>query len=165
MPHPLNSLTMCNHASLPLFLTYTHSLSLPPLPPPPPHTHTHIACIPDYLPHCNCCLSTCSFNFTAAEMVAILGAHTLGRAVVQDSGFAGPWVPADNVLNNDYYRTLSDNTLPWAQAVAPSAPGFPGKIQWQVSKPDGASRRHVCSCCAMTSCDMVLPGVWYTTRT
>ena len=70
----------------------------------------------------------CSFGFTANEAVAILGAHTLGRATPSNSGFQGPWVPRDNTLDNAYYVDMNNAAAGWAQTKV-TAPG--GKIQWQ----------------------------------
>lgn len=90
---------------------------------------------PVTFPHTSCvtALLTCRYNFNADEAVAILGAHTLGRANAADTGFEGPWVSSNNVLNNEYYTTLSDASLKWAQVKAPTNLG---KIQWQRMTPD-----------------------------
>jgi hypothetical protein len=58
-----------------------------------------------------------SFGFTATEAVAILGAHTLGRANPANSGFQGPWVRRDNTLDNAYYADLNNSAAGWAQAT------------------------------------------------
>ena len=51
-----------------------------------------------------------TFNFTARESVAILGAHSLGHAHEQISGFRHyPWTGGfTNVLNNNYYKQMAD---------------------------------------------------------
>ena len=74
------------------------------------------------------------FAFTPRETVALLGAHTLGRAHIENSGFEGRWVrstetagvnPA-SVLDNEYYKEI---LLPWRQVDIT----FNGetKAQWQ----------------------------------
>ena len=49
-----------------------------------------------------------TFDFDDEETVAIMGAHTLGKAFRENSGFDGEqgWVPQDDVLNNNYYEQL-----------------------------------------------------------
>eukprot|EP00775_Hariotina_reticulata_P001997 gene1997-2319_t len=73
-----------------------------------------------------------SYNFTTNETVTIMGAHTLGKARRINSGFSGPWVPGDNILNNRYYTEMLINGTPgpnavWAQVSVPVS----GKTQWQ----------------------------------
>jgi len=83
------------------------------------------------------------------ETVALLGAHTLGRTRMADSGYDGAWVPNERTLDNEYYKallkgwklqTLSNGKHQWirndqtielnpdmslAKAVAPDANGLP----------------------------------------
>eukprot|EP00242_Pyramimonas_sp_CCMP2087_P003090 CAMPEP_0198229052 /NCGR_PEP_ID=MMETSP1445-20131203/113915_1 /TAXON_ID=36898 /ORGANISM="Pyramimonas sp., Strain CCMP2087" /LENGTH=651 /DNA_ID=CAMNT_0043909491 /DNA_START=143 /DNA_END=2098 /DNA_ORIENTATION=+ len=47
------------------------------------------------------------------EIVALMGAHTLGRAVAANSGYEGEWVPQDAVLDNVYFRDLVEH--PWGR--------------------------------------------------
>jgi len=50
-----------------------------------------------------------TFGLTDDEAVALVGAHTLGKASPQNSGFDGPWVgPGQTALDNAYYRGLSE---------------------------------------------------------
>lgn len=37
---------------------------------------------------------------------AILGAHTLGSAKVENSGYRGSWTSSPGVFDNDYYRQM-----------------------------------------------------------
>ena len=55
------------------------------------------------------------FNFTPEQVVALLGAHTLGRAHIEESGNEGRWVRSTNdavgvnpasVLDNKYYEEV-----------------------------------------------------------
>ena len=48
------------------------------------------------------------FNFTPAEAVALLGAHTLGGARLSASGFAGMWTQSKNKLNVEYFTNMMD---------------------------------------------------------
>jgi len=50
-------------------------------------------------------------GMSAEEIVALMGAHTLGRAVAANSGYEGEWVPQDAVLDNVYYVHLVRH--PW----------------------------------------------------
>ncbi|KAK3255796.1 hypothetical protein CYMTET_35041 [Cymbomonas tetramitiformis] len=45
-------------------------------------------------------------GFTTEEMVALMGAHTLGRCQTQNSGYNGPWVNSEDEFDNEYYRDL-----------------------------------------------------------
>jgi hypothetical protein len=60
---------------------------------------------------------------------AIKGAHTLGSAKPQFSGFDGFWSDAENagIFNNDYYKSLM--LKGWAPQLAVN--GCPEKNQWQ----------------------------------
>jgi len=48
------------------------------------------------------------FGFDATQTVALMGAHTLGAAHRQTTGYNGPlgWVPNNLVLSNAYYQNL-----------------------------------------------------------
>ncbi|SCV03529.1 LANO_0G04676g1_1 [Lachancea nothofagi CBS 11611] len=45
-------------------------------------------------------------NFGDREVVALLGAHALGKTHYKNSGFEGPWGAATNVFSNEYYVNL-----------------------------------------------------------
>lgn len=45
-------------------------------------------------------------GFDDREIVALSGAHALGRCHVNRSGFEGPWSFSPTVMSNDYYRLL-----------------------------------------------------------
>ena len=64
------------------------------------------------------------FDLDARQSVALMGAHTLGRATAQNSGFNGPWVANQNSLDNIYYRDLVNRG--WVQR-----PSGPDNVQWQ----------------------------------
>jgi len=47
------------------------------------------------------------FGFTPLEVTALMGAHTLGRADIFNSGYSGPWVSGQtSMFNNRYYANL-----------------------------------------------------------
>ncbi|KAI0972496.1 heme peroxidase [Xylaria arbuscula] len=47
-------------------------------------------------------------GFNDQEIVALSGAHALGRCHTDRSGFEGPWTFSPTVLTNDYYTLLLD---------------------------------------------------------
>ncbi|KAK7970789.1 cytochrome c peroxidase- variant 2 [Apiospora saccharicola] len=57
-------------------------------------------------------------GFNDQEIVALAGAHALGRCHTDRSGFDGPWTFSPTVLTNDYYTLLLDE-------------------KWQIRKWDG----------------------------
>lgn len=46
------------------------------------------------------------FGFNDQEIVALIGAHSLGKTHLKNSGFEGPWGAATNVFSNEFYRNL-----------------------------------------------------------
>ena len=70
------------------------------------------------------------FGFNASESVAILGAHSLGRCHLGNSGFEGRWIRGKNgnisqadILDNEYYKAMKGN---WTQVRLSN-----GLYQWQ----------------------------------
>jgi catalase (peroxidase I) len=57
---------------------------------------------------------------------AILGAHTLGSAKIENSGYEGFWSDSPGVFNNDYYRQMI--TRGWGPERAVN--GNPERNQW-----------------------------------
>lgn len=54
------------------------------------------------------------FGFDANETVALMGAHTLGKASSGNSGFSGVWINGEgDMFNNEYYKRLVDSDLDW----------------------------------------------------
>lgn len=48
-------------------------------------------------------------GFTDQEIVALIGAHALGKCHTSRSGYDGPWGPSPNMFTNDFYvRLLQD---------------------------------------------------------
>ncbi|RUS13329.1 heme peroxidase, partial [Endogone sp. FLAS-F59071] len=45
-------------------------------------------------------------GFNDQEIVALAGAHALGRCHTDRSGFDGPWTPSPTVFTNDYFNQL-----------------------------------------------------------
>eukprot|EP00465_Bigelowiella_longifila_P007664 CAMPEP_0185263678 /NCGR_PEP_ID=MMETSP1359-20130426/15643_1 /TAXON_ID=552665 /ORGANISM="Bigelowiella longifila, Strain CCMP242" /LENGTH=321 /DNA_ID=CAMNT_0027851363 /DNA_START=34 /DNA_END=999 /DNA_ORIENTATION=+ len=48
-------------------------------------------------------------GFSDQEIVALSGAHVLGRCHTDRSGFKGPWVFSPTTFSNEYYRELFEN--------------------------------------------------------
>ncbi|OBZ88537.1 Cytochrome c peroxidase, mitochondrial [Choanephora cucurbitarum] len=49
-------------------------------------------------------------GFDDQEIVALTGAHALGRCHPERSGFEGPWQEAPTVFSNEYYKAISTRT-------------------------------------------------------
>jgi cytochrome c peroxidase len=45
-------------------------------------------------------------GFNDQEIVALSGAHAMGRCHTTASGYWGPWTNAENTFSNEYYRLL-----------------------------------------------------------
>ncbi|QEU61922.1 Ccp1 [Kluyveromyces lactis] len=45
-------------------------------------------------------------NFEDRQVVALLGAHALGKTHLKNSGFEGPWGAATNIFTNEFYNNL-----------------------------------------------------------
>ena len=52
-------------------------------------------------------------GFNDGEMVALSGAHALGRCHQDRSGFEGPWTFSPTVLTNDYFQLLAKERWGW----------------------------------------------------
>jgi cytochrome c peroxidase len=52
-------------------------------------------------------------GFSDQEMVALSGAHALGRCHSDRSGFEGPWTFSPTVLTNEYFRLLMEEKWGW----------------------------------------------------
>jgi len=54
------------------------------------------------------------FGFSDRETTALMGAHTLGAALITQSGFHGTWVSNEvRYFNNQYYTNIADSSLSW----------------------------------------------------
>ena len=57
------------------------------------------------------------FGFNLAETATIMGAHTLGGARIEESGFKGMWTQSKNRFNVDYYSAMmSPNPIDCTEA-------------------------------------------------
>ena len=58
-------------------------------------------------------------GFSDQEIVALSGAHALGRCHTDRSGFDGPWSFSPTVVSNDYFRLLLDEKWGWKKWNGP----------------------------------------------
>ncbi|KAH9484886.1 heme peroxidase [Psilocybe cubensis] len=58
-------------------------------------------------------------GFNDQEIVALSGAHALGRCHRDRSGFEGPWTFSPTTLTNDYYKLLFDEKWVWKRWDGP----------------------------------------------
>jgi len=72
-----------------------------------------------------------NFGFTPRETTVIMGAHTLGRAQVGNSGFQNFWTQDALELGNEFYVALE--RPPWRQIRVPGGSNF----QWDQPPPPG----------------------------
>ena len=68
-------------------------------------------------------------GFTPRQVVALLGAHVLGRASAANSGYVGPWVPTNDEFTNRYFVDLLDK--PWVSLVDNNVPPFGRRTTWR----------------------------------
>ena len=73
-------------------------------------------------------------GFGDAEIVALSGAHTLGRCHADRSGFSGPWTEHPLRFDNSYFSALVG--CEWGLSSKPNSPDAPSKPQYRcASKP------------------------------
>ncbi|KAF8070078.1 heme peroxidase [Lyophyllum atratum] len=58
-------------------------------------------------------------GFNDQEIVALSGAHAVGRCHPDRSGFSGPWTFSPTTLTNDYYKLLFDEKWTWKKWNGP----------------------------------------------
>nr|POE52049.1 cytochrome c peroxidase, mitochondrial [Quercus suber] len=58
-------------------------------------------------------------GFNDQEIVALSGAHALGRCHTDRSGFTGPWTFSPITLTNDYYKLLMEEKWTWKKWNGP----------------------------------------------
>ena len=70
-------------------------------------------------------------GMTERQVVALIGAHTLGRTTPQNSGFQGPWAQPENRLDNGFYRSLVNENWRQNELNFNNAPaGLNPRFQW-----------------------------------
>jgi cytochrome c peroxidase len=58
-------------------------------------------------------------GFNDQEIVALCGAHALGRCHTDRSGYDGPWTFSPTMFTNDYYKLLFDEKWVWRKWNGP----------------------------------------------
>lgn len=58
-------------------------------------------------------------GFNDQEIVALSGAHALGRCHTDRSGYDGPWTFSPTTLTNDYYKLLIEEKWAWKKWNGP----------------------------------------------
>ncbi|KAF2872507.1 heme peroxidase [Massariosphaeria phaeospora] len=58
-------------------------------------------------------------GFDDREMVALSGAHALGRCHTDRSGYDGPWTFSPTTMTNDYYKLLLEEKWSWKKWNGP----------------------------------------------
>ncbi|KAL7493379.1 hypothetical protein ACHAWT_002529 [Skeletonema menzelii] len=70
-------------------------------------------------------------GFTDRELVALLGAHALGRCHTDRSGYWGPWTFAENTFSNEYFRLLIEER--WSPKMTHNGKPWNGPDQYEDS--------------------------------
>ncbi|KAL3775894.1 hypothetical protein ACHAWO_012912 [Cyclotella atomus] len=70
-------------------------------------------------------------GFNDREIVALLGAHALGRCHEDRSGYWGPWTFAENTFSNEYFRLLIEER--WSPKISHNGKPWNGPDQFEDS--------------------------------
>lgn len=73
-------------------------------------------------------------GFDDREIVALVGAHAVGRCHVENSGYWGPWTRAESTFSNEYFRLLLEEN--WRLKKTHKGKPWTGPIQYESQ--DGA---------------------------
>jgi len=68
-------------------------------------------------------------GFDDREIVALLGAHALGRCHTDRSGYWGPWTFAENTMSNEYFRLLIEER--WSPKTTHNGKPWDGPDQYE----------------------------------
>lgn len=68
-------------------------------------------------------------GFTDQEMVALLGAHAMGRCHTEASGYWGPWTNAETTFSNEYFRLLVEER--WSPKMTHNGKPWTGPDQYE----------------------------------
>mmetsp|Transcript_7335 Transcript_7335/g.10941 ORF Transcript_7335/g.10941 Transcript_7335/m.10941 type:complete len:361 (+) Transcript_7335:47-1129(+) len=74
-------------------------------------------------------------GFSDREMVALIGAHAVGRCHPEASGYWGPWTFAETTFSNEYFRLLVEGG-PWTVKTTHNGAPWTGPTQFE--DPSGA---------------------------
>eukprot|EP00980_Cylindrotheca_fusiformis_P016249 scaffold4829_cov129-Cylindrotheca_fusiformis.AAC.9 len=70
-------------------------------------------------------------GFSDQEMVALLGAHAMGRCHTDASGFWGPWTNAETTFSNEFFRLLLEER--WSPKTTHNGKPWTGPDQFEDS--------------------------------
>jgi cytochrome c peroxidase len=68
-------------------------------------------------------------GFTDRDIVALLGAHAMGRCHTDRSGYWGPWTRAESTFSNEYYRLLLQEK--WTPKLTHNGKPWTGPDQYE----------------------------------
>lgn len=68
-------------------------------------------------------------GFNDQEIVALSGAHAMGRCHTTRSGYWGPWTNAENTFSNEYFRLLVEER--WSPKVTHNGKPWDGPDQYE----------------------------------
>ena len=68
-------------------------------------------------------------GFSDREIVALLGAHALGRCHTDATGYWGPWTFAENTFSNEYFRLLVEER--WSPKMTHNGKPWTGPDQFE----------------------------------
>ena len=68
-------------------------------------------------------------GFNDQEIVALSGAHAVGRCHEDRSGYWGPWTRAETTFSNEYFRELFENT--WTLKKKHNGKAWTGPEQYE----------------------------------
>ena len=68
-------------------------------------------------------------GFNDREIVALCGAHSLGRCHVAASGYWGPWTNAETTFSNEYFRLLVEEK--WTPKTTHEGQLWSGPFQYE----------------------------------
>ncbi|KAG5189914.1 heme peroxidase [Tribonema minus] len=69
-------------------------------------------------------------GFSDREMVALIGAHAVGRCHTDASGYWGPWTFAETTFSNEYFRLLVEGG-PWTVKRTHEGKPWTGPLQFE----------------------------------
>lgn len=92
-----------------------------------------------------------NFGFTDDETVALMGAHSIGRALRTNSGFDGSngWVNHENTLNNEYYKLIVGDEYDlydapnWQQKKVKNHGQVSDRFEWELGSEKDKDGQHI----------------------
>ena len=74
-------------------------------------------------------------GLTPRQVVALIGAHTMGMTMPENSGFQGPWALPTDRFDNAFFLTLVSNSSQWHQSelnITNAPQGLNPRYQWDL---------------------------------